>query len=58
MPKHANFDFSNQNVVAAHLLFLHQPQLTELFKMVEGYAGATEVEGTLNLADTNGITVF
>jgi hypothetical protein len=44
--------------VAADFLLFNQAQLPQLFKMVEGDAGAAKMQGTLNLADTHGAAGF
>ncbi len=58
MSQDADFDFTDQGVVAAYVLLLNQTQLAELFQMVLGYAGAAVVECSLDFADANWVTVL
>jgi len=56
--KNTDFYFTNQKIATAHLLLLHQSQLTKLLQMMESDAGTAKMEGTLNLADPCCVAVF
>ncbi len=58
MLQYANLNLTNQNVMSADFLLLHQPQFPQLLKMVKSDAGTAKMQGTLNLTYTNRLTVF
>jgi len=58
MSKNADLDFTNQRVVTAYVLLLHQAQLAQLLKMVLCYTRAAEPQGFLNLTNTHRTTIL
>lgn len=58
MAKHAYFHFADQKVVSADVLFLNQPQLAQLFKMVVRHAWAAKVQTPLDFPHTHRMTSF
>lgn len=47
------FDFADEGVVASDLLFAHESELSQLFKMVLRYAGAAEMKEFLYFSHTH-----
>jgi hypothetical protein len=58
MAKHAYFHFADQKVVSANVLFLNQPQLAQLFKMMIRHAWAAKVQTPLDFPHTHRMTSF
>ena len=58
VPKHADFYLTNQHVVAADILLFNQAQFPQPLQMMKSNAGATKMQGTLNLSDTDGAASF
>jgi hypothetical protein len=58
MLQYADFHLTDQHLVAPDFLLLNHTQFFELFEVMERYAGATEMQCTLDFPHAYGGTVF
>ena len=58
VPQHTYLHFADQNIVAAYVLFLNQPQLAQLFKMMISHAWAAKVQSPLDFPHAHGPAGF